>query len=531
MPRRHFSSHLAPLAGLLLLLAGCTGVGEAASGDDEADRLAIDEPEWSAHVQPYLAARCGTCHGGESPAGGLDVTSWEALIGGSDHGEALIAYDPNFSLMVELGHRLPDELPEEYRWRPATRFETFREDHRLAPEEVEFLSRWIRAGARGPAGEVPFADAEGRVFVAVQDAGMVSVLDIDRLVVARNVHFDDYGGRRAIPHDTDYEPDGSAWYVTLIGAQRVVKLDAATNEVLADLNVAAENPTYKPGMLALDANSDRLYLSRSISDLSGGRSIMAIDRSTMEGEEILVPYTRPHPIGLTRDGEYILSGSLADNLVAAIHARTFDLASPLRVDGTQTPLMHYDVAPDGATAVITGQFSNLLYILDVTDPENLSVIHAVQVGQEPWYPAYSADGSYVIVPNHRTNDVSIVDVTAGRVVHTITDERFAMPHGAVASHDGRYIFISNSNLTHDEAPGHGAHGHQEVEEEMGGFGERAAPYHPRFPLDRSGDGRADNLRTGHVTVIDAHTFEVIKVLELEEFPSGMSLWQAGHPHR
>jgi len=345
-------------------------------------------------------------------------------------------------------------------------------------------------------------------------------------VVARTARFNEFGGRAARPHDTDYEPDGSAFYVTLIGAQRVAKVEPFRGEVVGTLDVAAINPTYRPGMLALDSQSSRLYLSRSISDLSGGRSIMFVDRETLTAEEVLVPYTRPHPIGLTRDGRYVLSGSLSDNLVATIDTESLDVAAPLRVDGTQTPLMHYDVAPDGRTAAVTGQFSNLVYIIDITDPENLSVLHAVPVGQEPWYPAYSADGSQVIVPNHRSNDVSIVDVERGVLVHTITDPRFAMPHGAAASHDGRYIFVSNSNLTHEVGHAPGAHGAEAAEADL-----PEIRYQPRYPLDRSGDGLADNLQTGHVAVLDAASFEVIKILELEEFPSGMSLWQEGYPHR
>jgi DNA-binding beta-propeller fold protein YncE len=498
----------------LLALSACHGGGMVAppAGPPPA------EPAWRAHVQPLLAARCGTCHGGDAPAAGLDVTHWDRLVAGSDHGEALIAFDAEHSLMLELAERLPAALPEGYVWRHRTAFEEFREAHRLAPDELETLRRWIASGARNDDGRAPFDDPQGRLFVAVQDAGMAVVIDPHAHVVARTVHFDGYGGRAATPHDTEYEPDGSAWYITLIGAQRVVKLDATTHRPVAELDVSRINPTYRPGMLALDPAGDRLYLSRSISDLSGGRSIVFIDRRTMQGEEVLVPYTRPHPIGLTGDGRYVLSGSLADNLVTAIDAETMDLMAPLRVDGTQTPLMHYAVAPDGRTAVITGQFSNLAYVIDIEDPENLSVRHAVPVGQEPWYPAYSADGRLAIIPNHRSNDVSIIDVASGEVVRTIEHPAFAMPHGSAATPDGRYLFISNANLTHDEAPAPAGPA-------------PATGYQPRYPLDRSGDGVADNLRTGHVAVIDARTFEVIRIIELEAFPSGMSLWQAGYPHR
>jgi YVTN family beta-propeller protein len=473
-------------------------------------------------VAPLLAARCASCHGGDQPSAGLDLTSWEGVTEGSRYGEAVIAYDPDRSLALRLATMLPEGLPSGYAWRHAVPFDVFREAHALPEAEVAVLRRWVAAGAPGPRGEVPFAEASGRVYVATQDAGLVTVIDPDRLVVARTVRFDAYGGTAATPHHLTVEPDGSALYVTLIGAQRVVRLDAATLEVEAELDVRPLNATFKPGMLALDPTSDRLWLSRSISDLSGGRSVMVLDRRAMTAEEVLVPYTRPHPIGLTRDGRRVLSGSLADNLVATLDTRTFDFSAPLRVDETQTPLMQYAVAPDGRTAAITGQFSNRLYILDLADPEAPTVRAAVPVGQEPWYPAYSPDGRRVYVPNHRSNTLSVVDLETLSVTATVSDPRFAMPHGVVASPDGRYLFVTNANLTHvDVGPA------------PPGALPEAPPvaYQPRYPLDRSGDGRVDNLYTGHVAVIDAQTLEVVRVIEVEDFPSGIAVWQRGYPPR
>lgn len=513
------------LAGLLVGCAAAERSGETTASVDPAI-LTTAEPTW-ATIAPVLAARCASCHGAAQPAAGLDLTDWDRLFAGSDHGEAVIAYDANHSLLLALAEQLPEALPEEgYTWRHDTPYADFRAAHRLPDAERALIRRWIERGAPSADGRIPFADPDGRVLVAVQDAGMVSIIDPDRLVIARNLHFPEFGGITTNPHDTVPEPDGSAFYVTLIGAQRIAKVDAATLRVTASLDVAAINPTYKPGMLALDANSDRLFLSRSISDLSGGRSIIAIERSTMEGEELLVPFTRPHPIGLTRDGSHILSGSLSDNVIATIRADNFDIASLMRLGDTPTPLMHYDVSPDGTTAAITGQFSHRVYLLDITDPEAVAVRAEVAVGQEPWYPAFTPDGRYVVAPNHRSNSVSFVDVAGGREAFRVEDSRFAMPHGAAVTRDGRYAFITNGNLVHDT--GHGAHGtgaapattHQGLPADTG-----ASTFQPRYPLDRTGDGRADNLRTGHVAVVDIEAREVVKVLETREFASGLSIWQ------
>lgn len=488
-----------PVAAFVLLgLVGCA----APAVPDVPPRDAA--PRWSS-VAPLLAARCTGCHGADAPAGGLDLTRWEGLMAGSAHGHVVVAFDPAHSLLVRLATQLPPTLPEDVPWKRAMPYEAFRAAHRLPPEDLDRLRAWIAAGARDDAGRVPFEDLGPRAYVAVQEAGMVAVIDVERLVVARHVAFDAYGGTGAAPHDVAAEPDGSAWYVSLIGAQRVLRLDAQTHAVTGELDVRALNPAFRPGMLAVDPASDRIYVSRSISDLSGGRSILFADRRTMTAEEVAVPFTRPHLLGLTPDGRYVLSGSLADNVLVTIDTQTLDFSPPLRVDATPTPLMHADVAPDGRTAAVTGTLADRLYVVDLADPARPRLRGAVPTGREPWYPAFAPDGRRVFVPDHRGHTVTVVDAERLERVATIAHPRFAMPHGAAVTDDGRYVFVTNAHLAH---------------------GGEATPsaYRPRYPLDTTGDGRPDNLGTGHVAVIDARTYEVVRILELEAFPSGVAVW-------
>ncbi len=455
---------------------------------DPIDYASIDTPEFTAHVQPFLTENCASCHGGPTPEAGLDVTSWTALLDGSDEGEALIAFDSANSLMIELATKLPAE-------------HDLYAAHRLGEAEVAFLRRWIDQGAKGPDGEVPFADISNRLYVCNQMAGQVSIIDLDRLVVARNVKFDAYGGpMETNPHDVDVEPDGSRWYVSLINAHGVLQYDAATNEVTAEADLG---DGFKPGMLALDAANGRIFAGRSFSDLSGGQSIFSIQRDGMVPTEVPVPYTRPHPIAVNNAGTHLLSGSLADNVLAS-----FDLTNPddieqadlLTVGGTEKAFVHYTVSPDGGVAAVTSQLSQELYFVDISDPRNLSILGIAAVGNQPWHPTYSPDGSRVYVPNRLSNTVSVVDATdpsAPAVVATIADDRFAMPHGSAITDDGRYLFVSSRNQQ---------------------FEDGSVRYTPRYPL-------GDNMMVGHVAVIDTQTNTVVKVIEVEEFASGMVVHQ------
>ena len=473
------------LAAFLLFLAGCNSTEPMVDplDPDDVDYDAIETPQFAEDVQPLLSARCADCHGATDPAAGLDVTSWASLVEGSDAGEALIAYDPDNSLMIELMTKLPAEHPAYAA-------------HQLRASEVEFLRRWIAQGAKNAEGDVPFAsNAQGRLYVSNQAAGQVSVIDVANLVVARNVSFADYGGPMATnPHDTAVEPDGSAWYVSLINAHRVLKYDASTNEVIGDAELG---DTFFPGMLALNPTNGLLFAGRSFADATGGRSVFSIQRDGMVPTEVPVPYTRPHPIAVTNDGSYLLSGSLADNVIASYDIRVPEpeLADRIEVEGEPKAFVHYAVSPLGGVAALTSQLSRELYLIDVSDPENLRILSVVEVGDQPWHPTYSPDGTKVYVPNRLSDTVSVVDVSVPSnpsIAATISDPGLSMPHGSAITNDGRLLFVSSRNLE-------------------GG-------YTPRYPF-------GDNAVIGTVAVIDTQTNEVVKVIEVEEYASGMSIYQ------
>jgi mono/diheme cytochrome c family protein len=79
-------------------------------------------------IGPLLSQRCGGCHG-ESPQVGLDVTSYESLMKGSEAGAVILPTDPENSLIVEI---LSGEVPH---------------FSQLSPTELALLVEWIELGA------------------------------------------------------------------------------------------------------------------------------------------------------------------------------------------------------------------------------------------------------------------------------------------------------------------------------------------------------------------------------------------------
>jgi YVTN family beta-propeller protein len=81
-----------------------------------------------------------------------------------------------------------------------------------------------------------------------------------------------------------------------------------------------------------------------------------------------------------------------------------------------------------------------------------------------------------------SNSISVVDVDNASVIATIRGDGLAQPHGAALSPDGRYLFVSNNN--------------------------REGTYEP------SGEN-------GTVTVIDTDTNEIVDIIEVGAYPTGI----------
>lgn len=456
---------LCRLTGLLLLviaLAGC----ELSSNLDE-DGLPRDR--FTGEIQTVLDNKCVSCHGASSPDAGLDLTSWSGLFGGSEFGDVVVPYSPERSLLLRLagadGGAHPGELGRDT----------------LTASEIGRLREWIEDGAPDDDGEIPFADAENLLYVANQDAATVTVIDMGRQVVSRVVDMQDHGySSTSKPHHVAVEPDGSFWYVSLIGENRVARFDR-------DNAFVGEFEFETPGMLAVDPVGDWLYAGRSLSAPSPPASIAKIRRSDMTGEEIPVVFPRPHALATEATGAYVYSASLGQNQLI-----TYEVASE---DVTFTPVagaihsfVQHAVSPAGGLMVSSAQLTSQLLFFDLTDPAAPSFSWSVGVNAAPWHPVFSRDGQRVYVGNKDANTVTVVSVPNRRVDGIIGGDELAEPHGSAISPDGNFLYISNRNTS--------------------------GSYVPRHDL-------GDNARDGTIVIVDLATEEITKVLEVGPLAAGL----------
>src|SRR5690606_2036183 len=288
----------------------------------------------------------------------------------------------------------------------------------------------------------------------------------------------------AKPHHVAVEPDGSYWYVTLIGDNRIVKLDANDR-------IVGQVPFETPGMLALHPTEDVLYVGRAVTAVNPPQRIGILRRSDMLLNERPVFFARPHAMALDPRSGTVYTASLAVNQMAAIDPDQEDVEL-IDVPGPAHALMQFAVSPDGRTLVISGELSHKVLVFDITSPMRPRPTNEIDVGPQPFDPLFTRDGRYVYLGNKAANTVTVIDMSTKTVAKVISGRGLAQPHGIATSRDGRYIYVSNNNLgqTHDMA------GH--------------APAAPATPAG-----------VGTVVVIDTNTREIVDVIEVGHNAAGI----------
>src|SRR5437867_1410378 len=272
-------------------------------------------------------------------------------------------------------------------------------------------------------------DAAGR-FTGI-DAAMDSVVAVvDFTTLGFSTH--------PKPHHIVVEPDGSYWYVSLVGDNAVVKLDRSNH-------VVAKAETVTPGLLAIDPRSDLLYATRSMSAVSAPARIAVINRRSMTVAEVEVLVPRPHGLAVAPDGQHAYVASLGANQIAVYDAKR-ERVGIVDVPGSDTSqvMVQLAVSPDGRTLVATAQLIGKLLVFDLADPAKPTLVQKVSTGDWPWLVTLTRYRAEVWVRYLRSNAVTCIDASRWSVATSVKGD-FAEPDGIAISGDGRLVFVANHN--------------------------------------------------------------------------------------
>jgi hypothetical protein len=130
-------SHAIVAAVLLACWTSVTTSSVSAQGNRS------DAPQYDRDIAPLFNRYCTSCHNPDDREGGLAVDTFSNLAAGGESGPAVLPSDVEGSHLWRLINGIDDPvMPPEDMKGPS-------------PEELEVISRWIKAGAPGPQGESP----------------------------------------------------------------------------------------------------------------------------------------------------------------------------------------------------------------------------------------------------------------------------------------------------------------------------------------------------------------------------------------
>lgn len=303
----------------------------------------------------------------------------------------------------------------------------------LVPLLSFILMRCDSGGADGA------KNPQDALYVCNQAGATVSIIDTGSNEVVETVDLTEKGfSSNAKPHHVVVEPDASAWYLSLIGADLVVKFNAK-NQVVGRADFGA------PGMLSLHPTEDVLYAGHTMSLKNVPSTIAVIRRSDMSRVEIVsVGISRPHGMKVRPTGDFAYSTSLSTNEIVAIDAESRGLTRTT-LPGSRQRYVQMDISSDGSRAYVTGQVAGQVQVLNLSDPTTPTIVDSVDVGAEPWHPQLSADGETLYFGSKGADAVYALE-TQSLDTTSIRGKGLANPHGSAHSPDGKTLYISNTNV-------------------------------------------------------------------------------------
>ncbi len=420
-------------AGLAMLLSPYSQAAEKPTG-----------PDYSRDIAPLLRKHCGGCHNADDREGGLSVESFSDLQEGGEHGPSIqpgVVASSRLLLLV-TGKAEPLMPPEG--------------NEPLSKAELDLLTEWVEAGAKGPDGEEPLRRTlivpklpapEGLskpiASVAVSPNGKVLAVARFELVELRHTdslelirRLEEFPGK---VNSVEFSTDGSR----LIAASGISGLfgEASIWDVASGKKLKT-----------IEGHRDTLYDAtispdgKVLATTSYDRRIELWDAATGEPLRSLLGHN-----GAIFDLAFSPDGTILASASADATIKLWQTATGVRLDTLGQPLKEQYVvrfSPDGRF-VVAGGLDNRIRVWEVVSREKprINPLRFARIAHEGAVIqlAFSPDGkSLVSIADDQTSKQW---ETSGFSVLTSLSKQLDVTPALAMGHDGKSFFVGRSDGT------------------------------------------------------------------------------------
>ena len=438
------------------------------------------------------------CHGNTDPHHELKLNSYSEMIKGSigrplgthvlgmskiTHGDdpyggsPIVPFNAEKSLIYNL---LIGNVEDQSQRMPYLR-------DKLSQSQIDVIKDWINNGARDYNGNIPYSGGQ-KVFVCNQGSDEIYEIDANYQVVSRIVNVD-YIAPTDAPHNIQLR--NGFYYVTLIATGRLLKIDAATNQLIGYVD-GIDNA----GMIQITNDGKTAFVSRSSTAPSIYNIIYAIDTETMTKKaEISLPVTGlPHAIWLSGDDKKLFVGNLTKDRISIVDVASLEvIEDDIVLSSGAEPVhepMHLYVSPDDKYLYVNCRKSSLMLVISLSTKQ---ILQELVIKEHPMQSAISEDGNKIYVVSH--HEPLITEVTKNgdswSITREFTSEAFHHLYGADLSADGKYLYVTCSNNDPD---------HQ---------------FEPHYKIPGT-------TRSSLVCIYDIALNEIVKIVDVGSFATGIA---------
>lgn len=430
-----------------LLVALCLISGMSACSKHE-----LDTKDYPQDIGEIMVGKCAIsgCHNTAShlAASGLDLSTWETMMQGSRNGAVNIPFSYGQSSLFLFTNTYPEfgvVVP------PSMPFNM----PPLSRDEVLAIRYWIGNGSPNAHGKIKFEDNPNRkkYYVVNRGCDLVAVMDAETDLVMRYVkttfNFD-----VEFAEEIHISPDGQYWYAVSKNGEVIGKYRTTDDSYVG--SVILNHGKWRSFCITNDSRKAFVLNSRP-------EGIVAyIDLETMSVVQYydnLGMFVFPYSVCI--NGNDLLIGSQTGNMIYKLDVSDPQLPSltPVMLQSGQSP----DTSSSFNPQRIFVHPTNGSYYVACTGTDQILVynsaddviVSTIPVGAGPENLEYSASRDYLFVActedtetfNDKRGSIAVIDCATNSVLTTIYSG--SQPHGMAVDEVGGRLIVANRNFSQD----------------------------------------------------------------------------------